>query len=49
MNEYNLMTKSGEKVNKTKSESLEFAIEFFARLKNIKVTDLLKIYNVKES
>lgn len=46
--EYHLLNKSGEVINKIKSESLELAIELFAEIKKLKPKQLLEIYKVKE-
>lgn len=48
MKEFKLTTKTGEKITKTSAENIDLAIQYFAKLKQLKVTDLLKIYNVKE-
>lgn len=46
--EFKLTNKSGEQVLKTRIETKELAIEFFARIKRLSKIDLLKIYNVIE-
>lgn len=46
--EYHLLNKSGEIINKIKTESLELAIEIFANTKKLKPIQLLEIYKVKE-
>ncbi len=46
--EFKLVNKSGESLIKTRIETKELAIEFFAKIKRLSKIDLLKIYNVKE-
>jgi hypothetical protein len=46
MKRYALKTKQGETINTTPAENETIAAEQFAKLKNISVNDLLKIYNV---
>jgi hypothetical protein len=48
MKDYKLTSKEGEQINKTQANSLELAIEFFTKTKNLKEEELLKIYKVKE-
>lgn len=48
MKEFKLTTKSGEKIAKTTAESIDLAIQYFAKLKQLRVTDLLKIYDIKQ-
>jgi|NOAtaT_5_FD_contig_121_191158_length_728_multi_2_in_0_out_0_2 hypothetical protein len=48
MKEYKLVSKGGEKISKYSTYSLELAIEYFAKVKKLKVSQLLKIYNVEE-
>lgn len=48
MEEYHLLNNSGDVVNKIRSESLELAIELFAKIKKLKPIQLLEIYKVKK-
>lgn len=48
MEEYHLLNNSGDVINKIKTESLELAIELFAKIKKLKPTQLLEIYKVKK-
>jgi hypothetical protein len=45
-NKYYLKDKTGEIINIIKMNTIDEAITFFARLKNISKEDLLKIYEV---
>ena len=46
--EYHLLNKSGEIINKIRSESLEVAIELFSKIKKLKPKQLLEIYKVEK-
>jgi hypothetical protein len=48
MKDFKLTTKTGETITKTSAQNIDLAIEFFARIKVLKVTDLLTLYNVRE-
>jgi hypothetical protein len=48
MKEYKLSTKEGEKISKYTTHSLELAIEYFAKVKKLEISKLLKIYKVEE-
>ena len=48
MEEYCLLNKSGEIIKKTRTESLELAIELFAKIKKLDPNKLLEIYKVKK-
>jgi hypothetical protein len=48
MEEYHLLNNSGDVINKIKTESLELAIELFAKIKKLKTIQLLEIYKVKK-
>jgi hypothetical protein len=45
--EYHLINNSGDVINKVKTESLELAIELFAKIKKLKPNQLLEIYKVE--
>ena len=45
--EYHLINNSGDVINKVKTESLELAIELFAKIKKLKPKQLLEIYKVE--
>lgn len=47
--EYCLTDKSGEVINKVKTDNLKFAIEVFAKIKKLETDKLLEIYQVKEN
>ena len=47
MEEYQLLNNSGDVINKIRSESLELAIELFAKIKKLKQSQLLEIYKVE--
>ena len=47
MEEYQLLNNSGDVINKIRSESLELAIELFAKTKKLKPSQLLEIYKVE--
>jgi hypothetical protein len=47
MEEYQLLNNSGDVINKIRSESLELAIELFAKIKKLKPNQLLEIYKVE--
>jgi hypothetical protein len=47
MEEYQLLNNSGDAINKIRSESLELAIELFAKIKKLKPNQLLEIYKVE--
>ena len=48
MKEFKLTTKTGEKIAKTTAENIDLAIQYFAKIKQLKITNLLKIYDIKE-
>jgi hypothetical protein len=48
MKEFKLTTKTGETITKTSAQDIDSAIQYFAKVKQLRVTDLIKIYNVKE-
>jgi hypothetical protein len=45
--EYVLKNKSGEIINKIKVTSMEEAIQYFSRIKNLSVDDLLNLFNIE--
>lgn len=50
MRTYYLKSKSSkETINKSNFESLDIAIEYFSKVKNLKSDELLKIYIVTDS
>ena len=46
MREYNLLTKSGDTINKTRAESIEAAIFFFRKVKNLSEKEFHKLFKV---
>ncbi len=48
MKKFSLKTKSGEVINTIKAENLESAIDLFSKIKQLSVSDLLKIYLVEK-
>ena len=48
MKEYRLKSKQGETISKHSDYSLELAIEYFAKVKKLEISELLKIYKVEE-
>ena len=49
MREYNLLTKSGDTINKTRAESIEAAIFFFRKVKNLSLKEFNKLFKVIEA
>ena len=45
---YYLKNKTGEVINITKQKNFDEAVFYFAKIKNISTTNLLKIYKVVE-
>lgn len=45
---FKLCTKSGETIKMVQSKTLKMAVEFFSIIKNLKRTQLLKIFKVVE-
>lgn len=48
MKKYYLKNKSGEVIHKIKAKNIHKAIELFAKTKNLKTEELLKIYKVSD-
>ena len=46
MREYNLTTNNGDIINKTRAESIEAAIFFFRKVKNLSEKEFHKLFKV---
>ena len=48
MNKYVLKNMSGEVINTTKQNSLELAIEYFSKVKQLPKKEIFKIYKIEK-